>query len=630
MSFLRIFKAAAYGYLLFRDLQAVQGLSFNKRNDETGIISSPQSFSGANNLPLYDPSYFEDTQALGYFSNREIEELQIELKWDREVLTNEWKSEWTCPSTPLSLLQLHRFINMQYQSLPWPTKFNKVSIINKIVGGKGDLSASAKVITLMQKISPSFEFDWVIGGGANGDFGLRNARSFLSCSDPSKVKIRSLSMMKTPMHADLLVDGPVLSEWGLSLVTLQGPSIHFLENAKQVLSKKLVFKAVKIARNEVKLVDLNELYRKVHETFFPSQPMGIEAALSMGLQQGSGVFLDESRMNAPLSREFCCPSYLLELEDQELQNDILSALGGNGEKVLPDYDTNSLNSGYAHHPRSWAKFIDFVTIHERDKNVTIVLNQRGEFENLDAQNFCEKIFTPERLVFLKEMGYGTVTIKECENDSIIAQESSVGIERKLTIILRESFSPSDMRLLQLASERLLATGDNSAAEAWAARCKLYVYEDVANAWDGCKKAFLEQQVELAKTISSDLGTLLQLFGRTDPSLSADEMSQVVEILRDPSLSQETLQFCNHITTNYSFGDVLEAVLKRAAWHYYIPELMNEESDVMDDGFKAGFIHFLANAESLPQTINVRNLRLLEERIRLRVEQYLKNETTCLE
>ena len=70
---------------------------------------------------------------------------------------------------------------------------------------------------------------------------------------------------------------------------------------------------------------------------------------------------------------------------------------------------------------------------------------------------------------------------------------------------------------------------------------------------------------------------------------------------------------------------MEAVLKRAAWHHCIPELMNDESDVMDEDFKAGLIHFLANTESLPQTINVRNLPLIKERIRLRIEQYLENE-----
>ena len=144
-----------------------------------------------------------------------------------------------------------------------------------------------------------------------------------------------------------------------------------------------------------------------------------------------------------------------------------------------------------------------------------------------------------------------------------------------------------MRKLQLASERLIATGDNTAVEAWGARCKLYIYEDVATG--GCKFKFLQQQIALAKMVSSSLARLLELGGKE--RLSAEERGEAVMILKDPLLANSTLQFCKVITDNYSFHNVLEGSLKRALWHHLEPSLIDHEVSSLGKEFYSQLVNF---------------------------------------
>jgi hypothetical protein len=294
----------------------------------------------------------------------------------------------------------------------------------------------------------------------------------------------------------------------------------------------------------------------------------------------------------------------------------------------PDYDQHSFNSGYAHHRASWGKFIDCVAIHEKNKHTVIVLNQRGECAYLTTQEFQGQIFTPERLAFLKQKGYGTVLFKGQGPETTLLQDAeNPHLERRLTVIVRFSFNPSDMRCMQLASERLLATGDNSAVESWCARCKLYLYEDVSN-W-GCKWRFLQQQVDLAQTISPNLSKLLALFGgdrrlpdrSLNQPLDGPKMLEVEELLNDPDLSDATLQFCDRITSTYSFYDVLEAALKRTAWHHYIPQLARIEAETLDESFRIDLVTYLKNPEVSEKALRVRNISELGKRVQETVQQY---------
>jgi hypothetical protein len=262
-----------------------------------------------------------------------------------------------------------------------------------------------------------------------------------------------------------------------------------------------------------------------------------------------------------------------------------------------------------------------VSIHEKEKNVTIVLNQHGAFKSFTTDEFCEHIFTPTRQEQLKELGYGILSVKGAENAPRNVLSSIKG-ERSLTIILRPFFKPNDMKNLQLASERLLATGDNTAAESFAARCGLYVYEDVANL--GCKTQFLQQQVQLAHTISPNVGTLLSLFGKRG-DFSEENRAHVIEILQDPYLKEKTFHFCNLIVKNYSFQKILQGALKRFAWHQALPTLMHEEIASLDPSFKEGLVDFFKNAHDEDKILTLNNISFLKQTIEQNVREKLNQD-----
>jgi hypothetical protein len=432
-----------------------------------------------------------------------------------------------------------------HRKLPCPPNIQKIVVFTSVAGGRGDVAASAKAVDLMRSICPLANVDWVLDCFGCAIHGSYDPRLFLNRNDPLKTHLRdwpSEGVDKSPVN--LLLLGPIDPGW----------SIKYFEKG---LGRKIAGPIVS--------------FTEIADT-----PVwnGRDASLAMGLKARTGVFLDRSRIEAPLSRKYCCPSYLPQIQDDGLRKDILEAMNVTNDQS-PDYDQYSFNSGYAHHEVSWAKFIDAVAIHERDKDVVIVLNQKGAFSSLSTQKFQNEIFTSDRLTFLKQKGYGTVILKGQESESVLLQEAeNPQMERRLVVILRPSFVPIDMKRMQLASERLLATGDNSAVEAWSSRCKLYLYEDVANL--GSKWKFLQQQVDFAKTISPNLAKLLALFGGDrrlpQPSLNMAfdkaKMDQLERLLEDPDLGSATIRFCNQIIKNYSFNEVLEGTVKRVAWQYY--------------------------------------------------------------
>ncbi len=531
------------------------------------------------------------------------------------------------------IFSLHRKIESQYRELPWPTQMQKIVIMTEVQGGQGDVAAAAKAIALMQKICSTLTFDWAL---MNSSFCSNDPQSFLHCDYPSNVHIRKCGSEppeKSP--GDFLLTGPVKLGWGLdyieSLISrkIAGPTFGFRENAENPTTPRYLQAMVQEASPKAD----SEIYQDLHSHLFPSESGNSSGQLPMGLQPGSGVFLDRSRIEAPKSRGYCCSSYLPQIQDAELRKDILEAMNVFDGKSEPDYDQYSFNSGYAHNPASWGKFIDCVAIHEKKKDVVIVLNQRGEFAHPSTKEFQDQIFTPERLAFLREKGYGRVIFKGQGQDPALLQEEEASHEgRRLTVIVRPSFAPEDMKYIQLASERLLATGDNTAVESWCSRCKLYLYEDAANM--GCKWRFLQQQVDLAKTISPNLSQLLALFGgdqrlpnrSLNKPLSKEEMVEMEQLLNDSNLSDATLQFCKEITVNYSFHKVLEAALKRAAWHHLIPALATVEAENLGEKFRSGLVTYLKKNPKPPkETFDVPDISALGKRIQETVQKYISSE-----
>jgi len=76
--------------------------------------------------------------------------------------------------------------------------------------------------------------------------------------------------------------------------------------------------------------------------------------------------------------------------------------------------------------------------------------------------------------------------------------------------------------------------------------------------------------------------------------------------------------------NYSFKEIFEGSLKRAAWHHCIPELMEDEAETIDDSFKSGVTQFITNQQHSIQVIH--NLPLIAERVNQKVREYLNHKT----
>ena len=519
---------------------------------------------------------------------------------------------------------LYRQIESQYRDLPWPEQIQNIVVFTEIRGGRGDIAAAAKAIAIMQKLHPKLTFDWVLWATTHSK--QYDPRSFLSCDDPSKVDIRWHSSPPVDRrNGDLLLTGPVVNvtwrakdilEQGIAHRGISGPIFGFMEIGHRlpISIENLAEKIINAPLN----APVDAIYKTLHSSIFPSKSETIRGLLPMGLLLGSGVLLDKSRIEARLSRGYCCASYLLQIKDAQLRKDILEAMNIFNSQSSPDYEQHSFNSGYAHHPHSWGKFIDCVAMHEKNKHVTIVLNQAGEFEQLSTRHFQDRVLTPQRLAFLKEKGYGTVLFKGDGSETALLQEAQdPQRQRRLTLIVRPHFTPKDMRCMQLASERLLATGDNSAIESWCARCKLYLYEDVANG--NHKWRFLEQQVSLAKKISPHLSSLLALFGRHS-AFSKSELDQVQQLLNHPGLSDATLQFCDQITSNYSFDKVFEGALKRTIWHHYMPQLAEIEAQVLGESFRSDLVGYLKNPQAREKSLHLTSLSQLGPQVRQAIEE----------
>jgi hypothetical protein len=504
------------------------------------------------------------------------------------------------PKTELqeSLFPLQRKIDSIYQKMPWPQQITKVVVMTDVLAGLGDIASAAKVIGILQRISEKLLFEWVTKYGGSLE---RNA-SFLA--DRARVTLRNSSDHPTDSSpVELVLVGPVKYLYKESFLEssimrkIAGPIFGFMEYGEKMETFGRFDPETKV-KNSKDSVD--DTYKKMHRILFPAQINMLSringGLLPMGIHEGTGVLLDPERLHSPLSRIYCCPSYLSKIEDCGLLSDIRAALGCSDEGSLPNYDTHSFNSGYAHRKISWAMYIECVAIHEREKHVVIVLNQNGAYDEFTPKRYWDEVFTHERCAYLGVQGYSSIVLKaEADNDCFSQKIGGNG--RSLTVIIRPFIHQNDFKQIQLASERLMATGDNSAAEAWCARCKLFLYENVDN---GCKAPFVRQQVQLAETFSPNLAMILHLFGtiRRGEWFNCQSFRTEMEgLLSKPEISDDTLTFCQKIAQDYSFEPVLQGAIKRAVWHHVLPELQGVEAEAMDPEFRSGVINFLREGKS---------------------------------
>ncbi|MDF2578166.1 MAG: hypothetical protein K0S74_1650 [Chlamydiales bacterium] len=136
-----------------------------------------------------------------------------------------------------TFFSIHRHIESQYRSLPWPASLQNIVVFTDIQGGRGDIAAAAKAIALMQSICLNLNFDWVLRGGILSNY---DPSSFLNCQDSSKVNIRMfLSKPLDVQPAHMLLIGPVQPSIKKDYIesrifrTINGPCFSFIENAAE-------------------------------------------------------------------------------------------------------------------------------------------------------------------------------------------------------------------------------------------------------------------------------------------------------------------------------------------------------------------------------------------------------------
>jgi hypothetical protein len=536
----------------------------------------------------------------------------------------------------IALLPVQRGIEAVYRKLDLPPGVQNVIVFTDVLIGRGDIAAAAKVIDFLHQRYPSLCFQWILMNHDQDSQG--HPLSYLSSKNLLHIPetkhlfgVKSyLLFNRREIHTiDLVISGPVPLSY--NRLSTSPSNFFYLVSDQPIKGPYIAFSEDDCTndRSNNRYRDIEKAaaarggYEEIHNDLFPSKVIGIQSEMGMvqmGLEKGKGMILDPERISAPLSQRFSCPTYLLQIKDQELRTTLLHAMHCNTSEV-PNYERYSLNFGYAHYVGSRLLFIDAVAMHERKKNVVIVCNRIAVLKEhtLHAAKLYQYLLQQNRIELLKSKGYRKI-IFIGEEEKFIHQLTDRG--RVLTIIIRDSFYPSDMKFLQLASERLLATGDNTAVESWCARCQLYLYEMFEH-----KKNFLKQQCLLAKQFSENFANLLDLFAnmnRSDLFFPPDKLAKVEACLSDCDLAEKTLEFCHHIVENCSFAGVFEGALKRALWHYHLPELSKVESSSLDPDFCSHLISFIRDKDKGDiKQLAVTTLNDLERRVQDHVEDYIR-------
>ncbi|MBI5272784.1 MAG: DUF562 domain-containing protein [Chlamydiia bacterium] len=528
----------------------------------------------------------------------------------------------------LALLPISRHVDALYQDMPWPKEVKNILVYTAVCGGNGDIVAAARAIETIYKMSPGIQIDWVVVADCKN----YNAKSFL---DPSIVASGRISIRygfrSNPPSADpvdLMLVGPVAAHSSEAGDICQ----HY---GRKLMGPVCAFR-------EIGCSPLNILWTpssssspsQIHSTVFPSPAVSPLHAypIPMGIIEGTGVFLETRRQFASRDKSFSPSSYIPEIQENSLRKDLLESMGIADGVSQPKLEKYSLNFGYAHRASSWEKFIDCVAMHEKNsankknnKDVIIVLNQKGAVDEYFFEDFKKMLL--QKLDLLKNKGFGKVVLKsKDEASTLLDQGSKEG--SSFTVMIRPSFSPRDMERLQLASDRLLSTGNNSAVESWCARCKLYLYESVYGS-DGFGQIFLQHQVDRASEVSRNLGRFLALAGGDIRSVSARSVTQpfaqvqikeLEEILEDPNLEKDTLNFCDCLVKRTPFQEIVTNSLKRTIWHSRISELVQIEREGLGKEFyeKLG-LYFSGQVLSREQSVvRVRSLKAIQDKLRKRM------------
>lgn len=388
---------------------------------------------------------------------------------------------------------LYAKICEEYSNLPWP-EIDCLCVITNVCGGMGDIAACAKVIMILLEEIPNIEeVNWVV---------LSNKVDPLSFILPYYHNKITLNKNTEKTKIDFLVDGPAITGWGTGYMQkffrpqLPKTSWHFKE----------------CGHSYPRCNNINDFqtYRRKIKNF----------ALPMGLLPGSGVLI-----NAPLPEGKNSPEWW---------------------SIVPkEY---SFNFGYAHNPMSKYRFIDVITMHERERNICVVLTSRGEFASTNGNDFISSISD------LDDIGIMTVMEKSANGFDVYNKTINTG-KRHLLIILFERFSHDEMIFFLRNADRCLVTGNNSAIECWKlidSDNQLFIYEDVKNC--GVTHRFLDQQIQISDNI---LGKFLRM--SNEKTINRESYR---DLLQNHNISQSVKEFVAKVKNEYDFTPFMLSSLKR--------------------------------------------------------------------
>lgn len=502
-------------------------------------------------------------------------------------------------------------IYLAYANLPLPTPKNprKIVLLNRAHGGVGDYAAGYKVVNLMEQIDPHAIISWVSTPSEVRHFKTPSPKLKFANIDHSE------SGFEHNAEVDLVIQGPLNDSNSSTYlqdkykIKFEGQHYSFVEIcgfldeginlfgslydrfAEIVPSHEIVIRSggtIGFLENGVSNSFNSEHQRQMMDAILDECLKS--HVLGMGIDGSSGLLFEENSTPPQLSQIYAHPEAMLEIENKLLLEQIFQTPPSTTVPIHSFTALQSLNFGYAHYTDVKGRFIDSVAIHENKKNLTFVFYQIQKGNDLSKlAYFQRKVFTPQRVALLQRLGYGKIVVKSDEklNDLIIKLPSDNKNSRTLTVILHQCFSKNDMRCLQLASERILATGDNSACEAFSSRFKLYMYEDISKQRDPeeyignsfRKGEFLNQQIRVGTEVYPPLGRFLKLSSQ-EVQLTEGQMKEMETILSDPGIAPAFLKFAETITRNYQFKPLLEGMIRRHFWKRHYPKFFDLEKSLL--------------------------------------------------
>lgn len=275
--------------------------------------------------------------------------------------------------------ELYAQICAPYKDLPWPV-IDTLGVITNVCGGLGDIVACAKLIMLLLEEIPTIkEVNWVV---------LSNKIDPLSFVLPAYREKITLGKNTDKTSIDFLIDGPATSGWKTGYMQkffqpkLPDKAWHFKECGHAYPKYSQCTEYVKYAK-------------KLHNF-----------ALPMGLLPGTGVLI-----NVPLPVGKMEPEWW---------------------NMVPK--TYSFNFGYAHNPWTKYRFVDAVSMHEREKNICILFTSKGEFTSTNVNDFITNI------THLEDIGHMTVMEKVEHGFDVGNKTINESSTRHLLILLFEKFT----------------------------------------------------------------------------------------------------------------------------------------------------------------------------------------------